>query len=90
MNVFDKNILIVIALFEAVGIKIFELVSHNNLYNIKDIELKGYILIVETIFNVTKFIMFLLFYLFNINLKILLIICIIGIFISSFIRKNII
>lgn len=85
INIFNKNILLVIALFEAIGIKIFELISHNNLYNIKDIEIKGYILIVESIFNLTKFIMFLLFYLINIDLKILLIICIIGIFISSFI-----
>lgn len=88
INLFNKNILLVIALFEAIGIKIFELVSHNNLYNIKDIEIKGYILIVETIFNITKFIMFLLFYLINIDLKVLLIICIIGIFISGFILKN--
>ena len=87
INIFNKNILMIIALFEAIGIKIFELVSHNNLYNIKDIEVKGYILIVETIFNVTKFTMFLMFYLFNVNLRILLIICIIEIFISSFVIK---
>lgn len=88
INIFNKNILMIIAFFEAIGIKIFELVSHNNLYNIKDIEVKGYILVVESIFNITKFIMFFVFYLFDLNLKILLIMCIVGIFISSFIIKN--
>ena len=88
INIFNKNILMIIAFFEAIGIKIFELVSHNNLYNIKDIEVKGYVLIVESIFNITKFIMFFVFYLFNINLKLLLIICIVEIFISSFIIKD--
>lgn len=89
INIFNKNLLMIVAFFEAIGIKIFELVSHNNLYNIKDIEIKGYILIVETIFNITKFVMFFVFYLFDINLKLLLIICIVEIIISSFILKKV-
>lgn len=86
INIFNKKILLFIAILEAIGIKVFELISHNNLYNINIKDNRGYIIIVETIFNVTKFILFLIFYIFHIDLYIIILICIILIFICSFIK----
>ena len=46
----------------------------------------SYICFIELINNIFRFLFFLIFYILNINLKVILIICIIGTFITSLIK----
>lgn len=89
LNISNKYIVLILALFEGLGIKIFEIVSTENIYNIrKDTNIKGYLLITEIIFCIVRSIICLVGYFIN-NIKILLYITIILIFIISFIKRNI-
>ena len=51
LNVTNKYLVLLIGLFEGLGVKMFEVVSSENIYNIKkDTNVKGYIIITEIIF----------------------------------------
>ena len=70
------------------GIKMFEIVSAENIYNIKkDTNIKGYIVLVEIIFCFTRSIFCLIGYFIN-DIKIILYISIVLIFIISFIKRK--
>ena len=87
LNITNKTILLIIAFFEGIGIKTNELISTLNLYQEKKLRVfdkEGYLIISEMVFCSTRAIILFLFYLFNINLVIMMYILLIGIFILSF------
>lgn len=88
INIYNKYLILLIGLFEGLGIKMFEVVSAENIYNIKkDTNILGYILTVELIFCLVRSIICLIAYFIN-DIKIILYITIILIFILSFIKRN--
>ena len=67
----------------------FEIVSSENIYNIKkDTNIGGYLLLVELIFCITRGIMCLIGYLIN-NIKIILYLTIVLIFLVGFVKRDI-
>lgn len=89
LNVNSKYLILLIGLFEGLGVKMFEVVSAENIYNIKkDTNVKGYIIITEIIFCSVRSILFLISYIIN-DIKIILYLSIIIIFINSFVKINI-
>lgn len=88
LNTTNKYIILILALFEGLGIKMFEIVSSEYIYSInKNTNIKGYILEVEIIFCLVRSIICLISYFIN-NIKIILYINIFFIFIISFIKRN--
>lgn len=88
LNITSKYLILVIGFFEGLGIKMFEIVSAENIYNIrKDTNIKGYIVLVEIIFCFTRSIFCLIGYFIN-DIKIILYISIVLIFIISFIKRK--
>lgn len=86
LNITNKIILLIIAFFEGIGIKTNELISTMNLYKIKNLKLsekEGYLIISEIIFCSARAIILFIFYLFNVNLVIMMYILLIGVFILS-------
>ena len=83
INVNNSIILLFIAFLEGILIKIYDSYSLNYLYDIKDISIKKYLIIEEFIFFTSKSIIMLLFIGFSINIKLILLISIIGIIISG-------
>lgn len=87
LNITNKTILLIIAFFEGIGIKTNELISTMNLYQEKKIRVsdkEGYLIISEIIFCSTRAIILFIFYIFNINLVLMMYILLIGVFILSF------
>jgi len=87
INILNKNILLIIAVLEGIGIKTNELVSNINLYHNSNKSI-GYIIIVEKIFCLVRTIILCFIYFLQVDLKIILYILIIGIFILSFQYKK--
>lgn len=88
LNVYNKYLILVIAFFEGLGAKLFEVVSTENMYSIKkDTNVKGYIIEVEIIFCLVRSIMCIIGYLIN-NIKVILYISIILIFVVGFIKRK--
>ncbi len=88
LNITNKYFMLVVALFEGLGIKMFEVVSTINLYNIRqDTNVKGYLSVSEIVFCLTRFLMCMVCYLIN-NLKVILYLSIIPILITGFIKRK--
>lgn len=88
LNVTNKYLVLLIGLFEGLGIKMFEVVSAENIYNIKkDINVKGYIITTEIIFCLVRSIFCFIGYLIN-DIKIILYISIILISFVGFVNRN--
>ena len=87
LNTINKNILLIIAFLEGIGIKINELVSTINLYSTNELS-EGYIILTEIIFCLIRVVILSIIYLLPIDLKITLHILLIGIFILSFTYKK--
>ena len=88
LNVTNKYLVLLIGLFEGLGIKMFEVVSVENIYNIKkDTNVKGYIITTEIIFCLVRSIFCFVGYLIN-DIKIILYISIILIFFVGFINRS--
>ena len=83
LNTTNKNLLLVIAFLEGMGIKTNELVSTMNLYSSHKLN-EGYIIISEIIFCLVRTLILTIIYFLPLNLKIDLHILLIGIFILSF------
>ena len=88
LNIINKTIILVLAFFEGLFIKIYEIVSMKNLYQLKITNIKSYLLKVEIIFCLTRGILMLIFYLFIGNIKTILYILLLIILLSSFIIKT--
>lgn len=86
----NKYLILVITFFESIGIKMFEVVSTDNMYSInKNTNIKGYLIKVELIFCLVRCIICIIGYLIN-NIKVFLYLTIVPIFLLSFIkRKNV-
>ena len=87
INILNKNILLIIAFLEGIGIKMNELVSTINLYNYKDSDI-GYLIASEKIFCIVRTIILVIIFLLPLDLKTILYILIGGIFILSFQYKK--
>ena len=88
INMTNSNLLLILAFFEGIGIKVFEVFSTKNIYNIKTKDTISYLILAELIFCLVSSLIFLIFYFIN-NLKIMLYVCILFIFICSFIKLKI-
>ena len=87
INIYYKTLLLIIAILEGIGIKTNELVSTMNLYNIHYLD-EGYIINCERIFSITRALILSIIYFVSFDLKIILYILIVGIFILSFQYKK--
>ena len=87
LNIRSKFLLYIVALLEGLGIKLYEMVSTTNLYNISDKKKVGsYLMLAEIVFGTISSIICFSFYLID-NLIISMYICILGIFLSAFVIK---
>jgi hypothetical protein len=84
LNINNKYILYIIAFLEGLCLRVFEYFSTLNLYDNKDNNIYGYLIVSEIIFCISKSLIILIFYLFLNDLYWILMICIIGIFLCSF------
>ena len=88
LNIYNKYLILIIGFLEGLGIKMFEIVSAENIYNInKDTNIKGYVLLVEIIFCITRSIFCLIGYFIN-NIKIILYLTIVLIFFVGFVKRD--
>ena len=83
INVKSSMVLLIIAFFEGIFVKLYDGYSLSYLYDIKDIDIKKYLIMEETIFFISKSIIMFLFIGFNLNLKLILLISIVGIIFSG-------
>ena len=86
LNITNKYILLVVALLDGLGIKSFELTSNKNIYNIENSNINGYLISCELIFCFLRSIICLIFYLFIDNVKVMLYISLVPIFLISFVK----
>lgn len=88
LNITNKYLILLIGLFEGLGVKMFEVVSSENIYNIKkDTNVKGYLIITEIIFCLVRSIFCFIGYLIN-DIKIILYLSIILILLTGFINRK--
>lgn len=86
INIFGSIYILIIAFLEGLFSRMYEVVSSENLYDKQIDNTSSYLIVVELIFCITNSVLYLIFYLFNIDVKVILYICIVGIFISGFVR----
>ena len=88
LNITNKYLILLVGFFEGLGIKMFEIVSAENIYNINmDTNIKGYLILVEVIFCLTRSLLCLTGYFIN-DIRIILYLSIGLIFIISFIKRK--
>lgn len=88
LNITNKYLILLVGFFEGLGIKMFEIVSAENIYNInRDTNIKGYLILVEVIFCLTRSLLCLIGYFIN-DVRIILYLSIGLIFIISFIKRK--
>ena len=88
LNITNKYLILIIALFEGLGVKMFEVVSTENMYDIKkDTNVKGYIITTEVIFCLVRSVLCFIGYLIN-NIKIILYGSIVIIFLTGLIKRK--
>ncbi len=88
INIYSKYVLLFIAFVEGILIKIYDTISLNNLYDVGTTYVREYLLKEEFIFFGTKIVIMGLIILFNLDIKIIIYICIIGISSSGFFVNN--
>lgn len=88
LNITNKYLILLVGFLEGLGIKMFEIVSAENIYNIKkSTNIKGYLILVEVIFCLTRSLLCLIGYFVN-DIRIILYLSIGLIFIISFIKRK--
>lgn len=88
LNVSNRYLILLIGFFEGLGIKMFEIVSSQKIYNIKkNTNVKGYLVIVEIIFCSIRCIMCIIGYFIN-NIKIILYLSVALIFLVGFVKRE--
>lgn len=87
LNITNKIFLLIIAIAEGIGIKTNEIISTINLYQNKENNI-GYLILSEIIFCIVRCIILIPIYILNLNIKIIMHILLIGIFILSFTYKK--
>lgn len=86
INITSSSILLIVAFFEGLLTKMYEMVSTTNVYSKDYKDINSYLMLVEFIFCLVRSLICLFFYFFISNIKLMLYICIGGIFISGFVR----
>jgi len=87
LNIDNKNILLIIAFLEGIGVKTNELISTMNLYKNKSSKI-GYLIVSEIIFCLVRGVILSAIYILKLDLKLSLYILLIGIFLLSFVYKK--
>ncbi len=88
INISNKYLMLFIVFLEGLGIKMYEVVSMENMYNIShSTNIKGYLIITESIFCLVRAILSFIFIYID-NLKIILYLLITLILISGFIKRR--
>lgn len=88
LNINSGIILLVIAFFEGIFVKLYETFGLNNLYTLDGNNIYDYLKVEELIFFGSKSIIMFIFYILKLNIYIIMYICIIGILISGLFIKN--
>lgn len=86
LNITNKYLILLIAFFEGLFMKVYEVVSMKNFYQV-DENIKSYLLISEITFCFSQSLFCLIFYLFIDNIKIILYTLLIFIFLSGILKK---
>ena len=84
LNILNKYFILILAFFEGLLVKVYEIVSMKNLYQVKTDNIKSYLIKVEIIFCLVRSIFMFIFYLFIHDIKIILYILLLFIFLSGF------
>ena len=88
LNISSKYNMLIIVFIEGLLLKMYDVVSMNNLYSIdKNTNIKGYLIKSEVIFCLVRSILCLIFIFIN-DIKIMLYLLIIFIFLSGFVKRN--
>ncbi len=87
LNIFSKYIMLIIVFLEGLLLKVYDIVVTENLYDIDSTNVKGYLIESEIIFCLTSSILSLIFIIIN-DIRIIMYILIILIFISGFIKRK--
>lgn len=88
LNIKNSNTILIITFLEGLFTKAYEIISMKNLYQEKTNKTKSYLLKAEIIFCFSRSVFILLFYIFTQNIKLILYILLIFIFLSGFILKK--
>ena len=86
LNISSKYIMLIIVFLEGLLLKVYDVVSMNNLYDIESSNIKGYLVKSEIIFCLVRSMLCLIFFFIN-DIRIMMYILIIIIFISGFVKK---
>ncbi len=89
LNIFNKYIMLIIAFFEGIFIKIYEITSMKNLYQIKTDNIKNYLFNAQMLFCLSRFIIISILYFVTSNVKVILYVMLIFILISGFFIKEV-
>lgn len=87
LNINNKNILLIIAFLEGIGVKTNELISTMNLYQNKESK-TGYLIVSEIIFCLIRGLILSIIYILKLELKTTLYLLLIGMFLLSFVYKK--
>jgi len=88
LNLSNKYLILILAFFEGLFIKVYEVASMKNLYQVKKDNIKSYLIKAEIIFCLVRSIFMFIFYLFFKDIKLILYILLTFIFISGFCVKK--
>lgn len=89
LNILNKYFILIIAFFEGLFTKVYEIVSMKNLYQVETKRIKSYLIKVEIIFCLIRSLFMFSFYLFVEDIKTILYILLVFMFISGFCIKDI-
>lgn len=84
LNIQNECLLLEIALLEGIGVKMYEIFSLNNLYDLRKMNIRDYLLLEEIIFFLTKSIFMAIVCFFHFSISLVLMVCIIGVLLSGF------
>lgn len=88
LNISSKGMVLVISFLEGFFLKMYEVCSTKNMYILGSNDVYSYLMVVETIFSISRTFIFLGGFIMGISLKCFLYICLINIFISGFLLKK--
>ncbi len=88
INIVSQNTLLLVAFFEGLFMKTYEMVSSLNMYSKDFDDVNSYLILVEFIFCSVRSIICLFYYFFVPDIKVMLYLCILGIFLSGFIKRQ--
>ena len=88
LNISSKGMVLVISFLEGFFLKMYEVCSTKNMYILGSNDVYSYLMVVETIFSISRTFIFLGGFIMGISLRCFLYICLINIFVSGFLLKK--